>query len=406
MRKIILFLLAAITAFSLFSCADTDDTSRDKYVYISEKSATFSEIGETLTLYAEMRPVTSEEVTITWSSSDENVVVVDNGVITVVGYGYAVVRATAPGGYSAACTIAVPNPNPQMTLSETTLTFSQIEQTKKIRAYDMNGEEITELVAWYTSNPKIAMCDEEGVVTLIGFGYCTITAKTKNGISSDCLIKAPDPSEQKFEVSEKTYTFDSLGESKQLYATLNAETVDAEWMSSDTEVAVCENGLVRAVGEGVAVIIAVNSDGKTAATVVYVGQRQVPELPEGILNFEIKDLPVTVHHINKWTGEINASVVITSYTTSWEYENDDVLLFSVVYDMVKVYDKNGMKENYEFYVDAELYTENDNLLTTMSYEFDDYIVGQKFSYGQYIRYSLKQTLPRESYIKFVEYLEK
>ncbi len=407
MRKIFPLLLTFTMIFCFFSCrGNSDGTEEGKHVYISEKSATFSEIGETLTIYAELRPVTEEEVVITWSSSDESVVTVENGVITVVGYGYAVVRATAPGGYSAACMVAVPNPNPQMTLSETTLNFSRIEEEKKLYAYDINGEDITNIVAWNTSNPKIAMCDEEGNVTLIGFGYCTITAKTKNGIACTCLIKASDPNEPKFELSEEILNFDSSGETKQLLATFGGQTVSAEWISSAPEVAVCENGLVRAVGNGVAVIIGVNSDGKTATTVVYVGEQQKPALPEGVLNFEVKDLPVKVHHIDKWTGQINASVVITSYTTSWEYENDDVLLFSVVYDMVKVYDRNGVNENHAFYVDAELYTENDNLLTTLNYEFDDYIVGEKYSFGQYIRYSLKQTLPRESYIKFVECIEK
>ena len=71
----------------------------------------FDEIGATYTLNATVTPNNSTYRAITWSSTDESVVTVtEDGVITVVGYGKAEVRANAHGGVYGVCRVNVKTP--------------------------------------------------------------------------------------------------------------------------------------------------------------------------------------------------------------------------------------------------------------------------------------------------------
>ncbi len=62
--------------------------------------------GETVTLTATVNPSNASEKTVVWTSSDETVATVENGVVTAVGVGTATITAIA-GGKSATCSVTV-----------------------------------------------------------------------------------------------------------------------------------------------------------------------------------------------------------------------------------------------------------------------------------------------------------
>ena len=62
--------------------------------------------GDTFTLTATVTPDNAADKTVVWSSSDNNVATVENGMVTAVAPGTATVTATA-GGYSATCVVTV-----------------------------------------------------------------------------------------------------------------------------------------------------------------------------------------------------------------------------------------------------------------------------------------------------------
>lgn len=65
-------------------------------------------VGETSTLTASVLPKDASDKTLTWSSSDENVATVDeNGKVTAVKAGNAVITATASNNVSASCELTV-----------------------------------------------------------------------------------------------------------------------------------------------------------------------------------------------------------------------------------------------------------------------------------------------------------
>ena len=101
MKKIYGFLaamaLTIIPAATLTSCSDDDDND-SKVVTLSKftinQTAATLTPGETLNVTAQFFPEDVKDKTVTWTSSDETVATVANGVVTAVKPGSATINAT------------------------------------------------------------------------------------------------------------------------------------------------------------------------------------------------------------------------------------------------------------------------------------------------------------------------
>lgn len=115
-------------------------------------------IGATETLVATVQPVGAE---ITWSTSDFNVATVDNGVVTAVGVGNAIISASISNGstaFSSMCTVTV-------TLSESDLYI--IEQVKKYTSDELWAQANDIMLSQESDNVKMQRWHE--LFTLYGF---------------------------------------------------------------------------------------------------------------------------------------------------------------------------------------------------------------------------------------------
>jgi len=74
-----------------------------------DKPALSLDLGNVVTLAATITPDNATDKTAAWTSSDENIVTVKDGVVTAVGYGTAVVTVKV-GTVEASCTVTVPYP--------------------------------------------------------------------------------------------------------------------------------------------------------------------------------------------------------------------------------------------------------------------------------------------------------
>ena len=208
---------------------------------------------------------TTDDKTVTWSSENEDVATVENGVVTAVGAGTTTVTATV-GKYTAACEVTVLSPLESISVETDGKTDSlEVGDTVNLTV-KYNPEDTTDdkTVTWTTSDDTVATVDENGVVTAVGGGTATITAVV-NGHSATCDIKvlihttgislgSEELQLVKGQVSdpiEVTYDPENTDDSK-----------DLTWTSSDDTVAtVDENGVVTAVGGGTATITAtLNAD--------------------------------------------------------------------------------------------------------------------------------------------------
>lgn len=108
--------LAVLTAIALFgsaftACKSDDDDDDDvpvTGVSLDKTSAELEVGGAPLTLTATVAPDTATNKNVSWSSSDVKVATVENGTVTAVAVGTAVITVkTADGGKEATCTITV-----------------------------------------------------------------------------------------------------------------------------------------------------------------------------------------------------------------------------------------------------------------------------------------------------------
>ena len=150
-------------------------------------------VTETITLVATVLPELTTDKSVTWKSSNNAVATVsENGVVTAVATGEAIITATTTDGsnLSASAKIIV-----DPTLAESvTLNIDKVT-LKANETIELTATVLPELctnksVAWQSSDDKVAVVDANGLVTAIGVGEATITATTTDGsnLSATCTI--------------------------------------------------------------------------------------------------------------------------------------------------------------------------------------------------------------------------
>ena len=140
---------------------------------------------EPVTITATVIPTDSTD-SVVWESTNPDVAMVANGVVTPLSNGSTTIRATA-GAMSAECAVTVQYavvPCTAITLSGSELTFAD-KTPQTLTAYPVPTN-TTDAVLWESSNTNVATV-EGGVVTPVGKGNCTITATCGNQ-SATCAV--------------------------------------------------------------------------------------------------------------------------------------------------------------------------------------------------------------------------
>ena len=268
---------AVITVTSVYnpevtaSCEVTVLRSVD-YVELSEQSLLFNKIGETHQLTAIVMPEDASNKDVTWSSSDEAVCTVSqSGVVTSVGSGKATITVTSvDGGKMATCEVTVFVPVEAISLKFQTLQLI-VGESKHLEATIQPDDATDKRVDWVSSDESILTVDKEGVVTAKKAGVAVITAASvsKPELRATCEVTVIQPA-QSVVLSETSLSFDAIGDSYQLTATVlpaDASNKAVTWSSSDEAVCtVSQSGLVTSVGSGKATITVTTVDGGMTAT--------------------------------------------------------------------------------------------------------------------------------------------
>ena len=161
-------------------------------IALNQTTATLK-ASETLTLVATVLPENATDKSVEWSSSDESVAVVDdNGVVTAISVGEAIITATAidGSGVSATCQVTVV---PTLAMSiELDKTEYNVEEKSDFQlvATVLPEHTTNKEVAWSSSDKWIASVDNNGFVTVYAVGEAIITATTTDGtnLSATCRI--------------------------------------------------------------------------------------------------------------------------------------------------------------------------------------------------------------------------
>ena len=232
--------------------------------------------GESEALTFTILPSNATNQNVAWTSSDERIVTVTNGLVKAVGEGTTTVTARVDD-QSAVCTVTVLHKEVKVT--GISMDFDNIylkvggEQTlnPEVAPSDADNKEVT----YSSSNESVATVDSSGNVVGVAVGEAVITVTTKDGgYTATCNVYV---SEDVPEAESVSLSFDSLamevGEQRTLRATLspsNASTEGITWSSSDESVASVDGGTVKALAAGSAVITVETSNHKTASCSVSV----------------------------------------------------------------------------------------------------------------------------------------
>ena len=208
---------------------------------------------------------TTEDKTVTWTSSNEAVAAVNDGTVTAVGGGTATITAKV-GEKTATAEVTVIIPIEKISLDKSEAALKKGETVKL--TVTITPEDTTEdkTVTWTSSDEAVATVND-GTVTAVGSGTATITAAVKDSdITAECIVTV-DTKVQNVSLDNETATL-NIGDSFQLTAEIipeDATNKKVYWSSSNSETAtVDDHGQVRAIAPGVADIKVVSEDNPEA----------------------------------------------------------------------------------------------------------------------------------------------
>ena len=168
-------------------------------IKVSPDTLTLNRKDETAQLTAEVIPSYADNTRVTWKSSDESVVTVDEkGKVTAVGNGTATITVTSvSGNYTAtvAVTVKIPVEIEKISIEAEKETLTKIGESTELKVKIEPENADAQKLIWKSDDEMIAAVDENGKVTAIGNGTVIITVTTedgKNTASITITVKTPD----------------------------------------------------------------------------------------------------------------------------------------------------------------------------------------------------------------------
>ena len=305
-------------------------------IVIEPMAVTLMSIGETVQLTATVLDANGQPVAgsvIDWQSSDASVATVSaQGLVTAVGNGVARITATS-GSASSGIDVRVMQEAGGIVIEPMAVTLMSIGETVQLTAtvLDGNGQPVVgAAVTWQSSDASVATVNAQGLVTAVGNGVARITA-TSGSASSGIDVRVMQEAGG-IVIEPMAVTLRSIGETVQLTATVldgNGQPVEGAavtWSSGDASVAaVNAQGLVTAVGNGVARITATSGSASSGIDV------RVMQEAGGIV---IEPMAVTLMSIGE-TVQLTATVLdgngqpVAGAAVTWQSSDASVATVSV-----------------------------------------------------------------------------
>ena len=222
---------------------------------------------QTHTLKASLLPEGAEGK-ITYTLSGDAITLSGNK-ITAKKAGNAQITVSAYGVPDKIVNVSVVKAPAKVSLDRSSVTAAKSEKTLQLKA-TIADDEYTKFT-WTTSNKKVAIVDENGLVTLKGKGTATITVKTHNGKTAKCkvTVAAKAPTGLNLSAAE-------IGMLKGDTAKLTAKFKKNEGSSmlnvkvEPAGIVTYENGVLTAIGTGTATVTFETANNVSASCKVVV----------------------------------------------------------------------------------------------------------------------------------------
>lgn len=265
---------ATITATSvenpnIYACCEVTVHQPLQSITLTPKDASIK-VGEIFKdLTVAYYPESSDNKNVKWASSNEEIATVDEiGIVTAISPGKVRITVTSEenSAISDYCEISVIQPATGITLEKTELEIEE-DESIKLQATVLPTNASNQGVNWTSSDVSIAMVSPDGTIYAIKSGKATIMATTVDGgYAALCKVTVKPKTVIATALNLSTQSSSiKVGETLQLTATLSPDNVSnktIDWSSTDENIATVDaSGLVKALAEGKAKIIATTTDG-------------------------------------------------------------------------------------------------------------------------------------------------
>ena len=297
--------------------------------------------GDLLQLAATVTPANAVLGTeLHWYSDDEDVAYVDeDGLMSAMGGGSAVITVISSNGITASCNVEV-----QVAVASVSLEPAELNllpgDTATLTATLLPASATNKNLVWTSSDPAIVTVDENGTVTAAGEGRATVRVTAHNGLYAETEIHVFVPAESVEMNMTEALLF--TGETQQLRVTIEPENATYRtlaWASSDEAVATVDvDGLVSAAAAGTTVISAETEEGLTVSCTlqVYPMPENILRIPSGTVEIEEEAfqstaieyvvIPASTQTIGAGTFAYNNALKIV------EFEGSDVVIDSTAFE--------------------------------------------------------------------------
>lgn len=298
------------------------------------------EVGDTVNLTVGYNPEdTTDDKGVTWTSSNEDVATVEDGVVTAVAGGTATITATSVANENIAvtCDIKVLKHTESIALDAEDMFLLKGEASDPVAVtFNPADTDDSKDVDWTTSNAAVATVDENGVVTGVAEGKATISATVAAGeetTSASFDVTVKEIHVENAELAETTPSELYIGQAYDIQVVTRPENVTDDvtctYTSSDETVAtVDENGTVKALAAGTTDITvevkAVAGDGTEKVLDPLTFTLEVKEIPLESIAFEKEVTPLEEGQTAQLAIIFNPENTTVDKTVTWTSSDESV----------------------------------------------------------------------------------
>lgn len=267
-------------------------------------------------------PANAEVSEIIWTSSNEEIAVVDEkGIVTAKSVGETEITA-ASGNLKASCLVTVAESITRVTISlspnELSLDLGESEQLNA-KTDPADAE-----VVWSSDNENVATVDQNGNVTAKSVGKATVTVTaTEGGAKASCIVTINEIPVTSIIINGNIPENLQIGDKITLTAVVepdNATNPAVRWSSSNTSVARVDGGNVSIVGSGTATITATAVSNEAAKDSVTIDVRKI-----AVESITLDKTNLDLDEGDK--AQLTAALLpenATDKTVTWESSNEKV----------------------------------------------------------------------------------
>jgi uncharacterized protein YjdB len=283
--------LALILSQSVFAFADDDDQAATNPSAATEQPSEADEAEEakpTLTLSAASlnmstgtfsqltATVTPADTPVTWTSSDTEIVNVDNeGKLQAIMTGKATITAAA-GDLTATCAVEVFPAVQSVDLDQASIQLNSINDKMTLVGTVYPTTALDTTIKWSSEDTSVATVDENGVVTAVSAGQTTVYAASNSDPDKKlgCIVTVSGiqitKGGERVTSTIEMLTGDTINLALKTFG--SAQYTGADWSSNDNSVIHIASGRVNAVTAGKATITAEVTGGFKATCDITVSE--------------------------------------------------------------------------------------------------------------------------------------